>query len=198
MKAEFKRLKENFIEVVWNIPIDELTKIYYKQSYDTIRTLRIDKDHEEYKIKADLLMKFIKKMTYHQRRTCIVEEVKAYNQVLDELQLKHRTENLTYICSMVSDAWFINRVNDFLDAYDESGDDFYYNEAKNLICQLNTVHDKISNPEKIKSMERYVENLKTNEDLTEEEIKKLDYLKLYIESYHLSARINCEEEDEND
>ena len=74
MKAEYKRLNKEFNELVSEIPVDELKKIYYERSYDSIRTLWIDKDAEGYKQKETDIMKFIEKMNYHQRRVCMLKK----------------------------------------------------------------------------------------------------------------------------
>lgn len=187
MRSELKKLNNNFEGLISEIPIDEIKKIYYLKYYDRIRTLWLDNDVEGFKRKEDKLLRFIEKMNPHQRHACFVEEEKAYNKVIYDLRVIMRSESLISICSTIADNWFINRVNDYMDSYDKTGDEYYYKEARRLIKKMNNVHDKLSNPKKIKSMEKYIELLKTNEDLTKQDMDCLDYLTQYTENYHIHA-----------
>jgi len=183
MKGEVKKLNQDLTEFSNNMPVEDLDKIYYKQSYDSIKTLWIDKDLEAFEEKEKKIIKFLERIDIQKRRSYVLEEVKAYNQVLYDMQCKVRSDELTFIGSMVADAWFIQRVNYYMDLYDETGDKKYYLVGRKLLTQIKTVHDKLSTPLILKNMKVYYENLITNEDLTDGDIEVLDCLKEYIEKY---------------
>ena len=198
MKAEYKRLDNELNQLVCGIPVDEIKKIYYKRSYDSIRTLWIDEDAEGFKDKENNIIKFIEKMTYPQRRVCILEEAKAYNQVLYDLHCVLRSESIQFMTSIFNDAWFVNRVNDYLISYDETGNKEDLKKAMDFVGRVNKSVNTLNTPERIGTLELYVEHLRSNEDLTKEDIANLDFLNDYAKNYHLHASINGEEMPEDE
>lgn len=183
MKGKVNKLNQELAEFSNNMHVEDLNKIYYKQSYDSIKTLWIYKDLEAFEEKEKKIIKFLERIDIQKRRSYVLEEVKAYNQVLYDMQCIIRSDNLTFIGSMVADAWFIQRVNHYMDLYDETEDKKYYLVGRKLLTQIKTVHDKLSSPKALENMKVYHENLITNEDLTDGEKEILDCLKEYIENY---------------
>ena len=189
MKMEIKRLNQDLTEFSNNMPAVDLNKIYYKKSYDSIKTLWIDKDIEAFKRKEKKMIKFLERIDIQKRGSYIFEQVNAYNQVLYDMECLIRSSTLVYIGSMVADAWYFQRVNYYMDLYDKTGDKKYYGTGKKLLTDIKNVHDKLSTQESIEKMKRYVENLESNDDLTNDDKEILNALTEYIEEYPFSHNI---------
>jgi hypothetical protein len=183
MKGEVNKLNQELAEFSNNMHVEDLNKIYYKQSYDSIKTLWIDKDLEAFEEKEKKIIKFLKRIDTSKRLPYLIEEAKAYTQVLYEIQCKIRSDELTFIGSIVADAWFIQRVDYYMDLYDETGDKRYYFLGRKLLNQIKKVHDKLSTPKSLKNIKIFHENLLTNDDLTDGDIEILECLKEYIENH---------------
>lgn len=189
MKVEIKRLKQDLTEFSNNIPIEDLNKIYYKKSYDSIKTLWIDKDIEAFKTKEKKIIKFLERIDIQKRRSYIFEQIKAYNQVLYDMECLRRSYELIHISLTVADAWYFQRVNYYMDLYDKTEDKRYYDLGRELLANIKNVHDRISTQESIVKMKLYVENLKKSKDLTNDDKEILEALTEYIEKYPFLHKI---------
>ena len=100
--------------------------------------------------------------------------------------------------SIFNDAWFVNRVHDYLVLYDETGNKEDLKNVMEFVDRVNKSVNTLNTPERIETLELYVEHLRSNEDLTEDDISHLDFLNDYAKNYQLHASIKGEEKPEDE
>lgn len=185
MKGDVKRLNKELDEFASNIPVDELNKIYYKKALDHLKTLWLDKDVEGFQDKEKKIIKFLERIDVDKRRSYLLEECKAFNQVCYELTTMIRSEQILFMSSMYNDTWFVNRINDYLTSYNETGNKEDLKKAMDFVGRINESVNTVNTPERLKFMELYVKHMRTNEDLTKQDIDNLNLLDEYLENYRL-------------
>jgi len=185
MKGEVKRLNKELDEFASNIPVDELNKIYYKKALDHLKTLWLDKDYESFETKTKKITKFLERIDVNKRRSYLLEERKAFNQVCYELTTMIRSEQILFMSSMYNDTWFVNRVNDYLVSYDKTGNKEDFKKVMDFVSRINKESNTINTPEKLLTIERFVKDMRRNEDLTKQDIDCLNILDEYLENYRL-------------
>lgn len=194
MKPEFKKLDKDITEIVSDIPLNELKKIYYKQTYDSKRSLWINNEPEEFKRKERDIEKFINRMSYEQRIACIQKEAEAFNNTLYDLRVMLRSEAIEGISTIFTYIWLIGSIKEDLEGFKATGDDQWIDSAFELTNQiLNPFYEKYWNDETVKDISDYLDRMEDAPELTEEDKNHLSILSDWVRIYGLYKDLKTEE-----
>jgi prenyltransferase beta subunit len=194
MKSELKKIDNDITGIVSDIPLNELKKIYYKQTYDSKRSLWIDNKPEDFKRKEREIEKFINRMTYEQRIACIQKEAEAFHNTLYDLRVMLRSEAIEGISSLFAYNWLIASMKDDLEAYKATGDDHWIDSALSLCDDiLNPFYDKYWNDETVKDISKYLDRMEDAPELTEDDKNRIKTLSDWVRIYGLYKDIKHEE-----
>jgi hypothetical protein len=186
-----KKFNDDFNGLVSDIPIDKLKEIYYNRTYDSHRTLWIDNDPEGYKHKEEELSKFIDRMTTAQKQSCIVEEARAYTNVLFDLRVMLRSEFIRNISSLLAYNWLIGSIKNDLESYEETNDKYWYDAAKKTVNQMTkSFEEKYWNEETIEKIESIFMPMQDAPELTEDDKEHIDLISKFQKQYKLIQDFN--------
>lgn len=180
-RKQVDQLKNDLDTIIQDIKPDRMEEIYFRKSYDTLKLLWLDTDQDAFEKAEKDLLDFIRKMTPEQYQAALYGEIRAYLNLLYDLRCLLRSEGFGYLSIVISHNHILRMILDSLETYEGTGDQYWYNEAKDIILQVtDDFHKKFGTNETLEDMRRFIEKHRPLEDLTSEDREHLDFLAEFV------------------
>jgi hypothetical protein len=191
MKAELKKYDKDLSEIIADMPLEKVKKLYFERAYEVYRTLWIDANMAAFKRKRDELDKLTERMTIHQRRNCVSEQFDVYTSIMHDLRCMIRSDAIEFVATMMAVSWLIDSMREDFKAYDETGDKYWYDSGKKTLQSISDrFEDCYMNDRDISAISEFFKLDKDKHELTDYDVEYMDVIRDLVNVYKTKKSID--------
>ncbi|MCZ3367077.1 MULTISPECIES: hypothetical protein [Methanobacterium] len=186
MEKNIKKLQDEYFDLLLELPLPELKKIYHNMSYDAHKALYIDHNDEEFNKHFNDIIGLLERVESH-RASLLVEDAKTLEEIIYELKAMIRSEWIKKDILIMSYTTQVGLIIDSLEEFEFTDDKEYLDKAKNSLNTLFEIPKDINGfMERLKWV---VRNSGQFNELTDEDKEFIKDYKKFINIYESKGKI---------